>query len=467
VRLRIARVPCGQGGLRIGVLLLLGSACAPPPGTGPGATPSTPVRFAAGSAIDHRMGLAHDPRVAAALRQISADTLRATDSMLVSFGTRHTMSDTLSSTRGIGAARRWIHSTLSRYSRECNGCLRIEYDTATVVIERHPDKPAIMNVNVLAWLPGRDTGRVVVIGGHYDSCVCAAGGAMARFETSANAPGADDDGSGTSAVIELARVFARAFPRGLAASVIFALYSGEELGLLGSTALAQRLHRSGYRVVAGMTDDIIGNVVADDGRVDSTSVRVFSGDPDNGPSRELARLVWGLGATYTPELEVVPVFRLDRVGRGGDHAPFWRLNDAGVRFTERLENYKRQHLPTDRLEDVNFGYVAKVARLNAAVVGSLASAPATPDSARARRDAASGGQYWRLTWKPVAGARGYEVLLRATTSPTYERVIDIGADTTYLLREQLDDAWAAVRAVGSDGHRSIAAVVPPPSFVTR
>jgi hypothetical protein len=448
-------------------LVLAICACAPasPPATIP--APSTRSRTTAGTALDARMGLVRDPRIAAALAQISADTIRLIDSTLVSFGTRHTMSDTVSSTRGIGAARRWIHSTLSRYSRDCDGCLRIEFDTATVVIERHPEKPAIMNVNVLAWLPGRDSARVVVLGGHYDSCVCAAGGAMARFDASTNAPGADDDGSGTSAVIELARVFARAFPRGLDATVIFALYSGEELGLLGSTALAARLHKNGYRVVAGMTDDIIGNVVADDGRVDSTSVRIFSGDPDNGPSRELARLVWGLGSVYTPELEIVPVFRLDRVGRGGDHAPFWRLNDAGLRFTERLENYKRQHLPTDRLEDVNFGYVAKVARLNAAAVGALAAAPATPDSARARRDAASGGQYWRLSWKPVPGARGYEVLLRATTSPTHERVIDVGADTTYLLREQLDDGWAAVRAVGPDGHRSIAAVLPPPSVVTR
>jgi hypothetical protein len=413
------------------------------------------------------MGLPRDDRIAAALAAISADTIRATDSALVAFGTRHTMSDTLSPTRGIGAARRWIHSTLSRYSAGCGGCLRIEYDTATVVVDRHPDKPAIMNVNVLAWLPGRDTSRVVVLGGHYDTCVCSAGGAMARFDTAANAPGADDDGSGTSAVIELARVFSRAFPGGLDATVIFALYSGEELGLLGSTALAQRLHASGYRVVAGMTDDIIGNIVADDGRVDSTSVRVFSGDPDNGPSRELARLVWALGRTYTPDLEVIPVFRLDRVGRGGDHAPFHRLNDAAVRFTERLENYKRQHLSTDRLEDVSFTYVARIARLNAAVVASLAAAPASPDSARARRDAASGGQYWRLTWKPVAGARSYEVLLRATTSPTYERVIDVGADTTLVLREQLDDAWVAVRTVGVNGHRSITAALPPPVFGAR
>lgn len=449
------------------VLALIACTPAPSPAPSVAAEPARVVRFTAGAALDSRLGLVRDQRLVAALSRISADTIHRTDSMLVSFGTRHTMSDTVSDTRGIGAARRWIHSTLSRYARDCGGCLRIEYDTATVVVEGHPDKPAIMNVNVLAWLPGRDSTRVVVMGGHYDSCVCSAGGPMARFDTATNAPGADDDGSGTSAVIELARVFSRAFPTGLDATIIFALYSGEELGLLGSTALAQRLRTQGYRVAAGMTDDIIGNVVADDGRVDSTSVRVFSGDPDNGPSRELARLVWALGAVYTPELEIVPVFRLDRVGRGGDHAPFWRMNQAGVRFTERLENYKRQHLPTDRLEDVSFPYVAKIARLNAATVGAVAAAPPPPDSARARRDAASGGQYWRLTWQRVAHARGYEVLLRATTSPTHERVIDVGADTTYLLREQLDDAWAAIRSVGADGHRSIAAVVPPPRFVTR
>jgi hypothetical protein len=211
----------------------------------------------------------------------------------------------------------------------------------------------------------------------------------------------------------------------------------------------------------------VGNIEADDGRIDSTSVRVFGADPDNGPSRELARYAWASGLVYTPGFSVFPVFRLDRISRGGDHAPFVALRDPAIRFTERLENYKRQHLPTDLLKDVSFSYVARVARLNAATFGSLASAPPPPDSASARRDLSSGGQKWTLSWKPAPGAVSYEILLRRTTSPTYERLIHVTSGTSYLLSEQLDDLWAAVRSVGSNGHRSLTVVMPPPSFVTR
>ncbi len=411
---------------------------------------------------DPRMGMQRDPDLAAVLADISPARIRDTDSILVSFGTRHTMSDTSSTTRGIGAARRFLFDRLGSYGRECGGCLRVEFDPGMIEVTRHPQRPKVNVVNVLAWLPGKDTGRVIVIGGHYDSCICN----VDRFDFTSDAPGADDDGSGTAAVVELARVFSRRFPRGFEATIIFALYSGEELGLLGSTHLAQRLHAAGYRVAAAMTDDIVGNVVADDGTVDSTSVRVFGAEPDNGPSRELARYAWAAGITYLPRFTVFPVFRLDRVGRGGDHSPFVTLRDPGIRFTERLENYKRQHLPTDRLSDVNFGYVANVARLNAATVVGIAAAPPPPDSVTARRDQASGGQKWLLTWKPVNGASGYEVLVRRTTSATYEKVIPV-AGTSHLLAEQLDDVWAAVRSVGAAGHRSLTVVVPAPAFVTR
>ena len=285
--------------------------------------------------------------------------------------------------------------------------------------------------------------------------------AFARFEATQDAPGADDDGSGTSAVVELARVFSSRFPRGLATSVIFAAYSGEEEGLYGSTHLAQRLHAAGYKVVSAFTDDIVGNVVADDGTVDSTSVRIFGADPDNGPSRELARYAWAAGAIYNPGFRILPVFRLDRISRGGDHSPYVSLGDPGLRFTERLENYKRQHLPTDDFAHVNFGYVANVARLNASIVGSLANAPAPP-AALARRDQASGGQKWMVSWRESSGATGYEVLFRRTTAPTYEKIYQAGAATSFLLPDQLDDGWAAVRAIGANGHRSLASAVPPP-----
>ena len=414
-------------------------------------------------ALDARMGLRRDPALAAAIADISSRRIRETDSALVAFGTRHTMSDTLSTRRGIGAARRYLHRKLSEYSIDCGGCLRVEYDEAMIRMRGHPDTPMVNIVNVVAWLPGWDTTRVLVMGAHYDSCICALPelGTRARFEATRDAPGADDDGSGTSAVIELARVFSKRFPRGLETSVVFVAYAGEEQGLLGSTHFARRLRSGGYKVVAGMTDDIVGNVVADDGRRDSTSVRIFGADPDNGPSRELARYAAAAGFIYNRAFRILPVFRLDRVSRGGDHSPFVGQGDPGLRFTERLENYKRQHLPTDVLAHVNFRYVANVARLNAAVIGSLAAAPAPP-TALARRDQPSGGQKWMITWPAVPGAATYEVLYRHTTSPVYEKIYDVGAKTSFLLPDQLDDGWAGVRSVGSTGHRSITSAVPPP-----
>jgi Zn-dependent M28 family amino/carboxypeptidase len=318
-------------------------------------------------------------------------------------------------------------------------------------------------VNVLAWLPGRDTSRVLVMGGHYDSCICSVR-PNGSNDSVATAPGADDDGSGTSAVIELARVFAKRFPKGLENTVIFALYASEEQGTNGSRQLAERLRDGGYKVIGGMTDDIVGNVVADDGSVDSTTMRIFAADPDTSKSRELGRYVWGLSKIYSPNFEVRPIFRLDRLGRGGDHGPFVRLDYAGLRFTESLENYKRQHLPTDDFAHVNFGYVANVARINAMTVATLGLAPARPDSAKPARDnTESGGQAWNVSWTAVPGAAGYEILVRRTTAPTWEEVIPVGNVTQFLLKRQLDDLWAAVRTVGANGHRSLATyIVSPP-----
>ena len=414
---------------------------------------------------DPRMGLARDPAIAALLSDVSPARIRATDSALVSFGTRNTFSDTLSATRGIGAARRWLFGQLQQTSRECDGCLRVEYDAAIVAVQRHPQHLAANIVNVLGILPGRDTNRVIVLGGHYDSCVCSVtpnGG----VDSTSSAPGADDDGSGTSAVVELARVISHRYPRGLDATIVFVLHAAEEQGLLGATHLAQRLKRDGKQVIAGMTDDIIGNVVAEDGIVDSTSVRIYAADPDTSGSRELGRYVWALGTVYLPAFEIIPVFRLDRIGRGGDHSPYIAAGWPGLRFTERLENYKRQHLPTDAFDHVNFGYIAQIAQLNAATLVALAAAPPSPDSVIARRESvASGGQSWTLSWAPVPGALGYEVLVRRTTSPSWERVIPVGSGTTHRLEFQLDDGWAAVRTVGGGGHRSLARAAGQPARV--
>ena len=466
--------------LRVAAVALT-SACGAkttvPTRTAPGPAPVvSTARIAQG--VDVSTGLQRDTLVMAALADIDPSRIRHTDSMLVSFGTRNTFSDTLSTTRGIGAARRWIHSQFDQYSRDCGGCLKVEYFGKVQDVRRAVGRDTITRtaniVDVLAWLPGRDTTHVVVMTGHYDSCVCSAGGS---FDSTSTAPGADDDGSGTSAVVELARVFAKRYPKGLSSSVIFAAVAAEEQGLYGSRQLAERLHEQGYKVIAGMTDDIVGNTTAEDGSTDSTSMRIFAADPDNSPSRELGRYVWALDRVYLPNFEVLPVWRLDRIGRGGDHEPYVTLGDAGLRFTERLENYNRQHLPTDDFAHVNFRYIANVARVNAMTVASLADAPPTPANARAARQGragadssggavvtpSSGGQAWTLSWDASPGATAYELLIRRTTSPTWEELIPVGTVTRCTLRRQLDDEWAGIRAVGANGARSMAASMPAPN----
>ncbi|HET7563376.1 MAG TPA: M28 family peptidase [Gemmatimonadaceae bacterium] len=409
------------------------------------------------AAVDQSMGFVADPQLAALVKDISPAQIRATDSVLVAFGTRHTLSDTTSDTRGIGAARRYLFKRFTAYSQACGGCLKVEYDPAMVQVRRFPNQPTVNVVNVLAWLPGRDAKRVVIVTGHYDSCICA----VDQTDDTSNAPGADDDASGTSDVVELARVFSKRYPKGLNATVLFAAVAGEEQGLLGSTHLAQRLHDEGYTVEADMSDDIVGNVTASNGRTDSTTMRVYSGDPDNSPSRELSRTAVALGALYNPDFHILDVLRIDRIGRGTDHEPFVALDEPGIRTTERMEALDRQHSPNDLFQYVNFGYAANIARLNAAVLGAIGSAPAAPDSVRARRQRPL-GQAWELAWAPVPGASSYEVLVRSTTSPAWERIIPVSSGTSYTLEEQLDDLWAAVRSVDAQGHRSLAVVVPPP-----
>ena len=440
--------------------------------TGPAPTPVvTHVPIAEG--LDESVGLVRDESIATALGDIDPARIRHTDSTLVSFGTRNTFSDTMSTTRGIGAARRWIYSQFQQDSRDCGGCLRVEYNQQVQAIGRANGREANI-VDVLAWLPGRDTTHVIVMSGHYDSCICGLPGG--GNDSVATAPGADDDGSGTSAVVELARVFSKRFPKGLSTSIIFVAVASEEQGLNGSRQLAEWLHEHGYKVVAGMTDDIVGNVTSEDGHTDSTSMRIFAADPDNSPSRELARYVLALDHEYLPSFDVIPVWRLDRIGRGGDHEPYVTLGDAGLRFTERVENYNRQHLPTDDFAHVNFRYVANVARVNGMTVASLAAAPPTPANARATRQgragpdssgrpgsSASGGQAWTLSWEASPGATSYELLTRRTTSPTWEKVLPLGNVTRCTLHQQLDDEWAGVRAVGPNGARSMAASMPAPN----
>jgi len=402
-------------------------------------------------------GMPTDPAIAAAVQSISAERIQATLRTLVSFGTRHTLSDTVSDTRGIGAARRWIHATLEEYSRACDGCLAVAYDPHDVVIQRFPSKPKAHVVNVVARLTGRtDPGRLIVVTGHYDSCICS----ISQEDSTSDAPGADDDGSGTAVVLELARVLSQRFPHGLDATVVFAPVAGEEQGLFGSTGLAQELAGDSTTVLeAVITNDIVGNVRGQKGGVDSTAVRVFAGEPDDGPARQLGRYAVQADRAYVRGFGVNLIERLDRIGRGGDHIPFWRLGYPAVRFSETLENYLHQHRPDDRLEFVNVPYVRHVAQVNAAVIASLAAAPRAPAGLKMTRVIDSGGVDWDLSWSAVPGApdlAGYEITSRRTTEPFPSRVVPVGNVTSYrLLNTQADDLWIGIRSVDREGHRSM------------
>jgi hypothetical protein len=397
-----------------------------------------------------------DPQISALVGAVSVDSLRSYLTTLVGFGTRHTLSDTVSATRGIGAARRYIHGKFADFSRDCGGCLEISFDRHRAANARtHNDTVDV--VNVIAKLAGHsDPTRLIIVEGHYDSCICS----VNMTDSASDAPGANDDGSGTVAVMELARVFSRAFPKGLAATVLFVAVAGEEQGLLGSTGLANALAAdSSVQVYAALTSDIAGNVHGQKGGIDSTSIRVFAGEPNDGPSRQLARYIEQVGEPYVKGLDVRVIERLDRIGRGGDHIPFWQNGFAAVRFSESLENYLHQHRPEDKLEFVSFPFVQKLARVNGAATASLALAPAPPDSARMRRVIESGGVDWQLSWRaPRAadGIAGYEVTIRSTTEPRISKIVAVGNVTTFLLADtQADDLWIGIRSVGTNGHRSL------------
>jgi hypothetical protein len=396
-----------------------------------------------------------DPQISALVKSISVEQVRTDLTHLVGFGTRHTLSDTVSDTRGIGAARRWLFGQFQDISQQCGGCLEVSYDRHRAANARtHNDTVDV--VNVVARLAGRsDPSRVIIVEGHYDSCICS----VNMTDSASDAPGANDDGSGTTAVLELARAFTKAYPKGMEASVWFVTVAGEEQGLFGSTGLSEDLSkRSDLHVYAALTSDIAGNVHGQKGGVDSMSIRVFAGEPNDGPSRQLARYIEEVGERYVPNIDVRVIERLDRIGRGGDHIPFWQHGFAAVRFSESLENYLHQHRPEDKLEFVSFPYIQKLARINAAATANLALAPAPPDSMRMQRVIESGGSDWRLSWRaPAAGTvASYEITIRPTTAARVNRVIPVGNVTSYLLVDtQADDLWIGIRSVDAFGHRSL------------
>ncbi len=429
--------------------------------------------------------IAVDSRISTALQQFSAERIRANIEKLASFGTRSTISAedpaAIATGRGIGAAREWIKSEFERYAKDCGGCLEVKTDSFTEpAADRIPQPTEITNVYaVLKGSDGENAKRIMLVTGHYDSRN------SDISDTVGDAPGANDDGSGTAVSLECARVLSKLkFP----ATIIFLTVAGEEQGLNGSHHFAKMAKEQGWNIEAVLNNDIVGGDKS--AEQDRSVVRVFSeglpaaateqeirrirglgGENDSG-SRQLARYIADVGRAYRNDVGVRPilVFRLDRYLRGGDHSSFNQEGFSAVRFTEFREDFHHQHQNVrtengieygDLARFVDFDYVGRVARLNAATLASLASAPAPPANVRLlTKDLENDST---LTWEAAPGglASSYEILWRTTSSPEWEHIQKCGNVVRATLKLSKDNVIFAVRAVDAQGRRSLP-VVPLP-----
>jgi Zn-dependent M28 family amino/carboxypeptidase len=409
------------------------------------------------------------PVLKAVAAEVDPKALEATIRALVGFGTRHTLSDTRSETRGIGAARRWAAARFAAISEGCGGCLTVETPSKTFTGKRAPDGVEI--VDVLGIQRGTtDPERVVIIAGHLDSRV------NDVMDAVSDAPGANDDASGVAAVLEAARVLSR---RRFPATIVYAVLSGEEQGLYGGQLLAETARAKGWKVEADLNNDIVGNVHGIGGTVDRAHVRVFSegtkavetpeqagarrynGGEVDSPSRNLARFMDGLADRYLKDLDVTMVYRTDRFGRGGDQVPMLEAGYPAVRVTEAAENYDRQHQAVrvengraygDVITGVDFPYLAQVTRLNVVTLAALASAPAPPSGVRIEGAVSADT---KVSWAPAPGAASYRVWWRGTTEPTWSHARVVGAGTSAVLANVVIDDWFfGVSSVDADGWES-------------
>jgi hypothetical protein len=418
-----------------------------------------------------------DPAIQMLVDEISAKNLEADVRKLVSFGTRHTLSDTQSPTRGIGAARNWVRDEFLKYSKAGGGRMTVEMDTFTVKPDGRRINKSVLMANVLATLPGTDPTdtRVILVSGHIDSRVSDV------MNATADAPGANDDGSGTVLVMELARVLAsQKFP----CTLKFVAVQGEEQGLYGSGHLAERAKKEGWNLIAMLNNDIVGNSHGFDPEIsDDKRLRVFSeGVPANetpeqakirrqlssendAPSRQLARFINRTAQLYGRGHQAVLEYRPDRFLRGGDHTPFNQQGFAAVRFTEMNEDYTHQHqdLRTEKgraygdvIEGMDFAYLRRNAGINLATMVALAKAPAAP--AKVEVLTANLTNRTELRWQaPTAGPKpsGYVVLVRETSAPQWQQRFPV-AGLTADLPISKDNFIFGVASVDAAGHESVA-----------
>jgi Zn-dependent M28 family amino/carboxypeptidase len=416
--------------------------------------------FAADQPILREIAMAPDPA-----------QLKNTIQSLVGFGTRHTLSDTKSPKRGIGAARRWAQARFEAISRDCGGCLTVVTPSQSFTGRRVPTPAEVMDV-VGIQKGTTDPERVIILTGHIDSRVTDV------MNVTSDAPGADDDASGVAAVLEAARVLSR---YKFAATIIYGVLSGEEQGLYGGKVLADYAKAQGWKVEVDLNNDIVGGTQGMNGVVNNTRVRLFSegtrqtetadeakerrfaGGENDSASRNTARYAKSLAEMYIPNWTVSLVYRLDRFGRGGDHSAFNELGYPAVRFTENSEDYKHQHqdLRTeggveygDTIAHVDFPYLAKVTATNAITAAAMASAPPPPAAVKIEGAVTADT---KLSWTagPGAPAAGFRVHWRDTVEPTWTHERDAGkAESLTLSNVPIDDFGFGVASLSADGFES-------------
>ena len=414
-----------------------------------------------------------DSRIYDIINSVSAERIEADIAKLAGFGTRHTLSDTVSDTRGIGAARRWIKSSFEEISKHCNNCLEVFYQKN--FIEKGDNERIVKDVwvnNVAAVQKGtRYPNRYIIISGDIDSRV------SDPTNFTDDSPGANDNASGMVGAIEAARVLSK---YEFESSIIYLGLSGEEQGLYGGKGFAEYAKKNNWEIIGVLNNDMIGNIKGVDGVISNRDFRIFSepvppnetererrarrfyGGEVDGISRQLARYVHKTTKTYMPEMNPMMIYRLDRFGRGGHHRPFNDLGFAGIRIMEAHENYTQQHQDIrtengieygDKLKFVNFDYAAKLTAVNAITMASLAWAPPAP------KNVAIGGivePSAKLKWTKVNGAVGYKIYWRDTTSATWDYSRYVGDVSEFTLKGiVIDNYFFGVAAVDKDGFESV------------
>ena len=425
---------------------------------------------------------ARQQQISRIVQEIDARNIERTIRKLVSFGTRNTLSSQSDPNRGVGAARDWLFSEFSKATEQSGGRMIVEKQTFEQPKAARVPEPTMIT-NVVATLKGtqpESVGRTYIVSGHYDS-MC-----TSPTDATCDAPGANDDASGTAAVLEMARVMAK---YKFDATIIFMAVAGEEQGLLGSTYAAEQAKQKGMDVEAMFTNDIIGNSLGGNGIRDAHTVRVFSegvpssekpeeatvrrgvGGENDSASRQLARFIKETAERYVSAMRVMMVYRRDRYLRGGDHIPFLERGFPAVRFTEPNENYRHQHQNVRIENGVQYGdlpqfddfnYIANVARVNAASLAVLALAPARPKNVGLLTTRLTNDTDLKWDANKEPDLAGYEIVWRDTTSPVWTNARAVGNVTSFTMKGMSkDNYFFGVRAVDKQGNKSPASFPHP------